>query len=71
MSKHPFNINALRNRLLDTGDYDESELKDLTPYELFDKWLHYYGIIGWTSDIIEQLSNATGKDLFSLLGTDY
>lgn len=66
-----YNINVLRNHLLETGDYTQQQLKDLTPYELFDKLLKYEGIIGYTDEIISALSNATGKDLFSLMGLDW
>lgn len=66
-----YNINVLRNHLLDTGDYTIEQLQDLTPYELFDKWLRYEGIIGYTDEIIASLSNATSTDLFNKMGVDW
>ena len=37
------------------GDYDEEGLETMTELELFDAWLTYEGILGYTEDIIQAL----------------
>lgn len=45
----------LKEYLIDEAEYDASYVEDLSSYELFDHYLRYIGIIGFTDDIISGL----------------
>ena len=58
----------LINYLLEEGEdgeygYSESELESMTNEELFDAWLEWHGIIGYTDDIIEVVKGLWNVDL--------
>lgn len=39
--------------LVDEAEIRPSRVERMNEYELFDAWLRYQGIVGYTSDIIE------------------
>lgn len=43
----------LKDYLIDEAEIRPSKVERMDEYELFDTWLKYQGIIGYTSDIIE------------------
>ena len=49
--------------LIDYCEFTEEEVDAMNRYEMFDVWLKYNGIFGYTDDIIKMLSNATGVNL--------
>ena len=61
-------LQDLKNVLIDDCEYSPKRVEDMSRYEMFDRYLKYFGIIGYTDDIIEQLSNATGVNLRKKLG---
>lgn len=61
-------LQDLKNVLIDDCEYRPERVEDMSRYEMFDRYLKYFGIIGYTDDIIEQLSNATGVNLRKKLG---
>ena len=48
---------AMKDRLIRLwhGEYDHEGLESMTPLELFDAWLTYEGILGYTENIIQAL----------------
>lgn len=56
-------LQDLKNVLIDYCEYTEEEVDAMNRYEMFDVWLKYNGIFGYTDDIIKMLSNATGVNL--------
>lgn len=56
-------LQDLKNDLIDHCEYTEEEVDAMNRYEMFDIWLEYNGIIGYTDDIIKMLSSATGVNL--------
>ena len=65
---HKPRLQDLKNVLIDDCEYSPERVEDMSRYEMIDRYLKYFGIIGYTDDIIEQLSNATGVDLRKKLG---
>lgn len=61
-------LQDLKNVLIDDCEYSPESVEDMSRYEMIDRYLKYFGIIGYTDDIIEQLSNATGVNLRKKLG---
>lgn len=61
-------LQDLKNVLIDDCEYTPERVEDMSRYEMIDRYLKYFGIIGYTDDIIEQLSNATGVNLRKKLG---
>lgn len=61
-------LQDLKNVLIDVCEYSPERVEDMSRYEMIDRYLKYFGIIGNTDDIIEQLSNATGVNLRKKLG---
>ena len=61
-------LQDLKNVLIDECEYSPERVEDMSRYEMIDRYLKYFGIIGYTDDIIEQLSNATGVNLRKKLG---
>lgn len=61
-------LQDLKNVLIDDCEYSPERVEDMSRYEMVDRYLRYFGIIGYTDDIIEQLSNATGVNLRKKLG---
>lgn len=61
-------LQDLKNVLIDDCEYTPERVEDMSRYEMIDRYLRYFGIIGYTDDIIEQLSNATGVNLRKKLG---
>ena len=61
-------LQDLKNVLIDDCEYTPEMVEDMRRYEMIDRYLKYFGIIGYTDDIIEQLSNATGVNLRKKLG---
>lgn len=61
-------LQDLKNVLIDDCEYTPERVEDMSRYEMVDRYLKYFGIIGYTDDIIEQLSNATGVNLRKKLG---
>lgn len=61
-------LQDLKNVLIDDCEYSPEMVEDMCRYEMIDRYLKYFGIIGYTDDIIEQLSNATGVNLRKKLG---
>lgn len=61
-------LQDLKNVLIDCCEYSPERVEDMSRYEMIDRYLKYFGIIGYTDDIIEQLSNATGVNLRKKLG---
>ena len=61
-------LQDLKNVLIDDCEYSPERVEEMSRYEMFDRYLKYFGIIGYTDDIIEQLSNATGVNLKKKLG---
>ena len=56
-------LQNLKNELIDYCGCTEEEVDEMNRYEMVDEWLKYNGIIGYTHDIIEVLSKATGTDI--------
>lgn len=56
-------LQNLKNELIDYCEFTEEEVDEMSRYEMFDVWLKYNGIIGYTDDIIKMLSDATGTDI--------
>lgn len=54
--------NLMVQRLVETGDFTERELKGLSEFELFETWCNYEGLVNYASDII----NALGECGFSV-----
>ena len=46
-------LEDLKNYLIEEADYDLTQLNNMTREELFDAYLTWNGIIGYTQDIIE------------------
>ena len=46
-------LEDLKNYLIEEADYDITQLNNMTREELFDAYLTWNGIIGYTQDIIE------------------
>ena len=65
---HKPRLQDLKNVLIDDCEYSPERVEDMSRYEMIDRYLKYFGIIGYTDDIIEQLSNATGVNLRKKLG---
>lgn len=61
-------LQDLKDVLIDFCEYTPERVIDMSRYEMIDRYLKYNGIIGYTDDIIEQLSNATGVNLRKKLG---
>lgn len=51
----------LKNYLIDEAEIRPSRVEAMDEYDLFDAWLKYQGIIGFTSDIIEVYKAANEK----------
>lgn len=47
----------LKEYLVDEAEYSEKYVENMSDYELFDAWLKYNGIIGYTCDIIDVVEN--------------
>lgn len=43
--------------------YSESEIKKMSDYELFDAWLRWEGIIGWTDTILNNVRDVFGVEI--------
>lgn len=56
-------VDELKNELIDYCEFTEEEVDAMSRYEMFDEWLKYNGIIGYTDDIIKMLSCATRTDI--------
>jgi hypothetical protein len=63
-------VDELKSELIDYCDFTEEDVDAMSRYELFDEWLKYNGIIGYTDDIIKMLSCASGVNLVSKLGNE-
>jgi hypothetical protein len=63
-------VDELKSELIDYCEFTEEDVDAMSRYELFDKWLKYNGIIGYTDDIIKMLSCASGVNLVSKLGNE-
>lgn len=48
----------LKKYLIEEAEYKESRVNDMDAYELFDKYLQWNGIIGYTEDIIDAFKGA-------------
>ena len=46
-------LEDLKNYLIEEADYDLTQLNNMTREELFDAYLTWNGIIGYTQDIME------------------
>lgn len=49
--------------LIEEADYDADSVKKMSPFDKIDKYLKYNGIVGWTYDIVDMMSDASGVDL--------
>lgn len=47
------NKEDLKDYLVYEAEYSEERVNKMSDYELFDAWLRYNGIIGYTYDIID------------------
>lgn len=47
----------LKEYLVDEAEYSEEHVETMSDYELFDAWLKWNGIIGFTWDIIDVVEN--------------
>lgn len=47
----------LKEYLVDEAEYSVQYVGNMTDYELFDAWLKWNGIIGYTDDIIDVVEN--------------
>ena len=47
------NKEDLKDYLVCVAEYSERRVNEMSDYELFDAWLRYNGIIGFTDDIID------------------
>ena len=56
-------VDELKSELIDYCEFTEEDVDAMSRYEMFDEWLKYEGIIGYTDDIIKMLSCATGTDI--------
>lgn len=65
---YPPKLQNLKDELIDVCEYTPERVENMSRYEMIDRYLKYFGIIGYTDDIIEQLSNATGVNLRKKLG---
>ena len=46
-------LEDLKNYLIEEADYELIQVNNMTPEELFDAYLTWNGIIGYTQDIME------------------
>ena len=56
-------LDELKCELIHYCGFTEEEVDAMNRYEMVNELLKYNGIIGYTDDIINMLSNATGVDL--------
>lgn len=49
--------------LVEEAMYNEQEVNNMTNYEIFDAWLKYQGIIGYTDIIIEKVESIFDVDI--------
>lgn len=47
------NKQELQDFLINEAEYDEEDVMQMSAYELFDKFIRYEGLIGWTDMLIE------------------
>lgn len=47
------NKEDLKDYLVYEAEYSEERVNDMSDFELFDVWLRYNGIIGYTYDIVD------------------
>ena len=52
------NKEELKRYLIDEAEYKEARVNEMSAEELFDKYLQWNGICGYTSDIIEAFKGA-------------
>lgn len=45
----------LMDYLIEEAEYNPSEVRDMSRFELIDKWLEYEGVIGYTEEIMETI----------------
>lgn len=50
-------------RQTDGYAYSECEIKKMSDYELFDAWLRWEGIIGWTDTILRNVRDVFGVEI--------
>lgn len=50
-------------RQTDGYAYSENEIKKMSDYELFDAWLRWEGIIGWTDTILNNVRDVFGVEI--------
>lgn len=48
----------LKKYLIEEAEYKEARVNEMDAYELFDKYLQWNGIIGYTEDIIDAFKGA-------------
>ena len=63
-------VDELKSELIDYCEFTEEDVDAMSRHEMFDEWLKYNGIIGYTDDIIKMLSCASGINLVSKLGNE-
>ncbi len=47
------NKQELQDFLINEAEYNEEDVMEMSAYELFDKFIRYEGLIGWTDMLIE------------------
>ena len=50
-------------RQTDGYAYSENEIKGMSDYDLFDAWLRWEGIIGWTDTILNNVRDVFGVEI--------
>lgn len=52
----------LKDYLIDECEYSFEEVEEMSDYEMFDNYLTYNGIIGYTDDIVSVYKAAFGEN---------
>ena len=52
----------LKEYLVDEAEFSEEEVDNMSDYELFDSYLKWNGIIGWTYDIVDAIEHLNLKN---------
>ena len=52
----------LKEYLVDEAKFSEEEVDNMSDYELFDSYLKWNGIIGWTYDIVDAIEHLNLKN---------
>ena len=55
--------NDIKDFLVSEAEYDRIEVEEMNDFELFDAYLSWFGIIGWTGEIIDVINAVYGTNI--------